>query len=186
MVRGGVAILIRRENILDKREKKYIRKALFGKLKYLRYMVCIMIMVCLLFVGIPIFFKHLINGDIWSAITSMLGIIYPTIFFGGVYLFIEYITGNQIFKFINGNYTVSREILYAKYRETSKVRDSFMPVNMHRTRNTYINYCDTNNHIKVQFIDDESYRNAEIGCIAIVIQFGKNRYNTVAFVLQDK
>lgn len=44
-------------------------------------------------------------------------------------------------------------------------------------------YCDTEKHTRVRFADEDSYRNAEIGCTAIVIQFGENKNNTLAFVL---
>lgn len=44
-------------------------------------------------------------------------------------------------------------------------------------------YCDTEKYTRVRFADEDSYRNAEIGCMAIVIQFGENKNNTLAFVL---
>ncbi|MDE5830738.1 MAG: hypothetical protein K2H53_03565, partial [Clostridia bacterium] len=98
--------------MLSKQEKKYIKKSLINKLKILRYMAYTMIAICFFLVEIPIFFNHLKNGNIIDAIISILGIIYPAIFFLGFYILIEFISGNQIFKFIRGKYTVSKEIIY--------------------------------------------------------------------------
>lgn len=169
--------------MLSKEEKKYIKKALFQKLKFLRYMVYAMLVLCMLFVGLPMSFQCLVDGDILHAITSILGIIYPTLFFGGFYLLIEFFSGNQIFKFIKGNYTVSREILHSKYIAT-EVNDSTSSINsLNIQRTTFDYFCDTQNHTKVSLIDEDSYRNAQVGGIAIIIQFGKNKNNIVAFVL---
>lgn len=172
--------------MLNEEERKYIKRALTKRLKYLRYMVYAMIMICLLFIALPMTFRYLLDGDILHAITSILGIIYPIMFFGGFYLLFEFISGNQIFIFIKGNYIVSREIIYNKYRTDSMVSSSIQGKGTHWLRQTSNYFCDTQNHTRVLFIDDESYRNAEIGKTAIVIQFGKNANNIEAFVLPQK
>lgn len=110
--------------MLSKEERKYIKKALIERLKYIRYILYLMIIICLLFIVLPMSFRYLLEGDIIHAITSILGIIYPILFFGGLYLFLEFISGNQIFKVIKGNYIVSREIIYNKYRTDSMVSNS--------------------------------------------------------------
>ncbi|MDE5831151.1 MAG: hypothetical protein K2H53_06055, partial [Clostridia bacterium] len=76
--------------------------------------------------------------------------------------------------------------IYTKYRENKTNINTFMPESSHSTYTSHIDYCDTEKHTRVQFIDEDSYRNAEIGCTAIVIQFGQNKNNTAAFVLPEK
>lgn len=50
----------------------------------------------------------------------------------------------------------------------------------------YVYYCDTDGHTRVIFADKNSYMNAEIGCTVIVIQFGENKNNMLAFVLHNR
>lgn len=172
--------------MLDNEEKKFIRKALTCKLKYLRYMVYAMIFICFIFVGIPIFFKYFIRGEICQAFVQLIGLIYPITFFLGFYLFMEFITGSQIFKFIRGNYVVSREIIYAKYRNFYEVNSSMSGPGDYFYRTVYSDYCVTEKHARVNFVDEESYYNASIGNIGIVIQFGNNKNNIAIFVPPNK
>lgn len=164
-------------------EKRYIKKSLIERLKLLRYMYYAMIIICLIFIGLPMAFKYLKEGNFIRVFTSILGLIYPIIIFGLFYLLIEFISGNPIFKFYKGNYTVSKEVLYGKYRETSSVHATLQGSNTHWLRKTSNCFCDTENHTHITFANEENYRNAEEGKEVIVIKFGKNINNILVFTL---
>ena len=170
------------ETKLTKKEKRFIRKELLGRLKLLRYMGYAIMVICFLFVEIPMFIKFMKEGQTLKAITSIFGLIYPATVFAGFYMLIEFITGNKIYKFIRGKYTVSRELIYAKHREYSETLDTSLPHSMGVYEETYSNYCDTSGHTRINVIGEESYGNAEIGKIGIVIQFGNNKNDVTIFV----
>lgn len=170
------------ETKLTHKEKAFIKKELLARLKYLRYMVHAMVIICIILIDIPIFVSHLKEGEIVKALVSTLGLLYPILFFGGFYLLFEFLSGNQIFKFMKGDYTFTRETIAAKYRETGSAPDTFMHQGLHKHRRTYTDYCDTIGHSRVPVEGEESYRNADNGKTCIVIQFGKNKNNVALFV----
>lgn len=168
--------------MLNSEEKRYIRKSLIENLKYLRYLVYVMLIVCIFIEVFGFIPKYLKENDILGAITSIFGLLYPILFFGGFYLFFEIITGNQIFKFLTGNYTVSKEILHSKYSISTTVTRKIG----YRYNDVYNYYCDTQDNTRLLFSNTDSYRNAEIGSIVIILSFGKNKNNKLAFALPKK
>lgn len=105
--------------MLSENENEYIKKSLINKLKFWRYMAYIMISISLFWLGFPASFYELKKGNIVNAIISILvSILYPAVFFFGICVLFEFITGNQLFRFIRGKYVVARETLYGKYSES--------------------------------------------------------------------
>ncbi len=165
------------DDMLNEFEREYIEKAFKKRFDFLRKFVDVVGIIIIILILVPIIVKNIMDKDYAKAYQNFgSGVLFFTIFLFLFYEFIVLISGNHESQFKKDNYFVYREPIIKKYREYTEVRGS-----RQLRRKTYIDYCDTKCHTKVQMIDDASYENALEGAEAIIIEFSKN--NLVAFVI---